>query len=130
MEEPKKYKILITDDDTFLLDMYSLKFTQLGFIVDTANGGEMALDKLTKGGDYDVMLVDLMMPGMDGFHLLERINIDKLALHAKKIVLSNLGSEDDLKRCNILGVDGYIVKANSTPNEVVEEVNRLLAHHK
>lgn len=130
MDGTKKYKVLITDDDSFLLDMYSIKFAQAGFEVDTASGGDIVLEKFAKGLSYDLMLVDLMMPGMDGFHLLEHIMIQNLAPNTTKIVLSNLGSEADMKKCKGLGVDGYIVKANATPNEVVAEVKKILSEKK
>jgi DNA-binding response OmpR family regulator len=68
------------------------------------------------------MVLDLMMPDMDGFQLLEKMKTENLAQSTVKIVLSNLGSETDVKLCSEIGVDGYIIKANSTPDEVVEQV--------
>ena len=65
--EGEKRKILIVDDDTFLLDMYALKFSQNSFEVHTASGGEQAIEKLKGGLTPDIILMDIIMPGMDGF---------------------------------------------------------------
>ena len=68
-----KHKILIIDDDEFLLDMYAVKFKEKGFEVDVACGGKEALDKIKEGISPEVVLLDVVMPGMDGFELLETI---------------------------------------------------------
>ncbi len=124
MEEKKK--ILIVDDDSFLLDMYALKFTQSGFIVDTALGSKIALEKLMSGISPDVMLCDIVMPEMDGFELLEKINHDGLIQNTLKIILSNRGQTSDITRGEALGVSGYIVKANTTPSEVITRVLEIV----
>lgn len=123
---PNTKKILIIDDDTFLLDMYSLKFTQAGFVVDTANDPELVIPKIKEGGAPDIMLVDLVMPNMSGFDLLGILNKEHLADNTIKIILSNRGEEDDIKKGMELGVKNYIIKANVTPNEVVEKVTASL----
>jgi DNA-binding NarL/FixJ family response regulator len=66
------------------------------------------------------------MPNMDGFEMLEKINKDNLAPNALKIVLSNKSEQSDMERGKALGVAGYIVKANSTPGEVIEQVTSIL----
>lgn len=124
------HKILIVDDDSFLLDMYSLKFSQSGFTVETALGSQAALEKLEKGFVPDVMLLDLVMPVMNGFELLEKMQKENLAKHAVKIVLSNRGQQSDIDQANKFDIAGYIIKANSTPKEVIEQVTSLLAKHK
>ncbi|MBP6879569.1 MAG: response regulator [Candidatus Pacebacteria bacterium] len=119
-------KILIIDDDNFLLDMYALKFGQNGYQVDTALGSTVALDKLKAGATPDVIVTDLLMPVMDGFELLEKIRDEKLVPNAKRIILSNLSQDGDIERGNSLEVDGYIVKASCTPSEVLEKVNKII----
>ena len=74
----KKYKILIVDADKLLLDMYSVKFNQQGFDVVIGIGGEDALAKLRDGLNPDVILLDLVMPDVDGFDFFEIINREKL----------------------------------------------------
>lgn len=123
---PNKKKIFIIDDDTFLLDMYSLKFTQAGFDVITANDPAQVIPKIKSEGAPDIMLVDLVMPNMSGFDLLRSLNEMKLADNTIKIILSNRGEEDDIKKGIALGVKNYIIKANVTPNEVVEKVKASL----
>jgi CheY-like chemotaxis protein len=126
MEEGEKRKILIVDDDGFLLDMYAFKFSQNNFEVHTCMDGMQAIDKLSKGLNPDVILIDVIMPGMDGFEVLEKINTDKLSEHSIKIILSNKSQQSDVDRGMALGVSGYIVKANSTPAEVIAQVIEIL----
>lgn len=120
-------KVLIVDDDQFLLNMYSIKFKKSGFEVDAAIGATEALNKLREGKSPDVIMLDLVMPGMDGFELLAEIKKGKLAPNAAVVVLSNQGQSSDIDKAKQLGVDGYIVKATSIPSEVVEEVKHILA---
>jgi CheY-like chemotaxis protein len=106
--------------------MYALKFTQSGYQVDTALGSVLALDKIKNGAIADVLLLDIVMPVMDGFELLEELKKANLFSNTVTIVLSNRGQQADIDRGNKLGVAGYIVKANSTPSEVITKVNEIL----
>jgi two-component system chemotaxis response regulator CheY len=124
--EGQKRKILIVDDDSFLLDMYALKFSQNNFEVYTASNGVTALEKLKTGLTPDVMLMDIIMPEMDGFEMLKQINDQKLCVNCVKIVLSNKSEQSDIDEGDRLGVVGYIVKANSTPAEVIDQVVKIL----
>ena len=123
--EPKK-KILIIDDDSFLLDMYTLKFNQSNFEVTTALGPEQALEKLHGGFIPDIILMDIVMPVMDGFELLEKMKEENLASSSIRIILSNRGQPSDIARGESLGAAGYIVKASSTPAEVIDKVNNII----
>lgn len=125
MSEPEKRKVLIVDDDHFLLNMYSIKFKQSDFEVDTAVGGGEALTKLREGAKPDIILLDLVMPAMNGLELLEHIRKENLSPRASIIVLSNQNQSADFERAKSLGIAGYIVKANSVPSEVVEEVIKI-----
>ncbi len=121
--------ILIVDDDSFLLDMYAMRFTQASFTVVTAMSAEQALTKLRDGLVPDVMLLDVVMPAVDGFELLQTINAEGLVPKTVKIYLSNLGQEQDIARGKELGAASYIVKANSTPSEVLAHVLETLKQH-
>ncbi len=125
--EGEKGKILIVDDDSFLLDMYALKFSQNNFEVYTGMSGVQAIEKIRGGLNPDVILLDIIMPEMDGFEMLEKINSEKLVPEAIKIILSNKSEQNDVERGNTLGVAGYIVKASSTPAEVISQVTEILA---
>lgn len=121
-----KKKIFIIDDDIFLLDMYALKFNQSNFEVETALGPIKALEKFHAGFAPDVILLDIIMPEMDGFELLEKMKEEKLVPNAIRVILSNRGQQSDIARGEALGAQGYIVKANSTPSEVVIKVNEII----
>ena len=126
METTQEKKIFIVDDDKFLLDMYTFKFKEKGFDVIQAFGSVDALDKLKGGVTPSVILLDVVMPAMDGFELLSIIKNEKLAPDAKVIVLSNLGQPADIEKGRALGAAGYVVKASATPSEVVERVMTVL----
>lgn len=117
-----KKKILIVDDDSFLLDMYALKFSQHNFEVHTATSGVQAIEKLKGGLVPDIILLDIIMPEMDGFEMLEKINSENLSPDSSKIILSNKSEQADIDRGSRLGAVGYIVKASSTPGEVIDQV--------
>jgi len=118
----EKKKILIIDDDKFLLNMYSMKFDKNGFEVKVAPGGVDAIEILRNGYQPEILLMDLIMPVMDGFSMYETIKKDNLAPNALAIMLTNQGLVSDINRAKELGVHGYIVKATTIPSEVVEEV--------
>lgn len=123
-QTPKK--IFIVDDDKFLLDMYTFKFKEKGFDVTQAFGSVDALTKLKGGIIPDIMLLDVVMPTMDGFELLGVIKSENLAPNAKVIILSNLGQPTDIEKGRTLGANGYVIKASATPSEVVEKVMTVL----
>jgi|MGYP003433777335 DNA-binding response OmpR family regulator len=122
----EKHKILIVDDDAFLLDMYALKFSQSNFEVTTASNPEKALEILRGGLVPKIMLLDVLMPIMDGFQLLKVMQDEKLIPTTIKIILSNRGQQSDIKLGESLGASGYIVKASMTPSEVVTEVMKIV----
>ncbi|HEY4499369.1 MAG TPA: response regulator [Candidatus Paceibacterota bacterium] len=126
MAEQKKYKVLIVDDDEFLLNMYSIKFAKSGLEVATSSSSDDALKKLREGFSPDAMVLDIVMPGMDGFELLEEIIAEKLASRSVVIFLTNQGQSADIERAKKLGANGYIVKASTIPSEVFNEVVRCI----
>lgn len=131
MNEGTPYKILIVDDDKFLLNMYSIKFQKEHFQVTTAGDGKDALQKLKDGFVPDAIVLDIVMPIMDGLEMLENMRKGDLAKEASVLILSNQGQSSDIEKAKRLGIDGYIVKATTIPSEVVTEVLRMLAnkHH-
>jgi len=124
--EGNKRKILIVDDDNFLLDMYALKFSQNNFEVYTVASGIHALEKLKGGLCPDVMLMDIIMPEMNGFEVLSELKAKQICPGCVKIILSNKSEQKDIDEGKKLGVSGYIVKASSTPAEVIMQVVKIL----
>lgn len=118
-------KVLIIDDDGFLLDMYSVKLREMGFDVEIAFGAPEALEKIRAGISPDVVLLDIIMPGMDGFEFLENVKKEKLLKNSKILILSNLGQEEDIKKGLALGASDYIIKAYFTPSEIVKKIEKL-----
>lgn len=119
-------KILLVDDDAFLRDMYATKFTELKHSIDVAESGEGAISKLQES-DYDVVLSDVIMPGMTGVELLQRIKNEKLGGSPQCVMLSNQSEEADRVAAIKAGAIGYIVKAELIPSEVVAEVIKLVS---
>lgn len=126
----KGYKILLVDDDRFLIDMYSMKFRENGHEVIPAFGGADALTKLREGLSPDIIVFDIVMPGVDGFELLETIKKEKLAGKAVKIALTNQGQSSDVDRAKGLGAVGYIIKASAIPSEVLTQVCDIAGAHR
>ncbi|MDE2037747.1 MAG: response regulator [Patescibacteria group bacterium] len=120
-------KILIVDDDKFLLDMYTLKFSKAGYDVKTSDSTEGGLALLRGGYVPDIMLSDIVMPGLDGLELVAAIRKESLIPGAVIIMLTNQGGSDDVARAKKLSVDGYIVKATTIPSEVLTEVEKICA---
>jgi CheY-like chemotaxis protein len=118
-------KIMLVDDDKFLLDMYAIKFSKAGYEVKTADSTDGGLKLIRDGYIPNVMLCDIVMPGMDGLDLVGAIRKERLAPNTIMIMLTNQGSSDDISRAKKLGVDGYIVKATTIPSEVLTEVERI-----
>ena len=127
-------KILLADDDSFLLDMYTVKFTGAGHEVVAVKDGDHALALLRDGTTFDAVLFDVIMPGMSGLELLRIMVQEHLGGPAcKYIALSNQGEQSDINAAMELGASGYIIKASTMPSEVVEQVLALLpntdTHH-
>lgn len=120
-------KILLVDDDTFLRDMYATKFTDSGHTVQAVDSGSAALRALEAAPDFDVILLDMIMPGMSGIELLQHITKQFPDLKAKRIVLSNQGQAEDVREAVDAGAVTYIIKAESIPSEVVEKVEAVFA---
>lgn len=120
-----KNTVLLVDDDKFLLDMYRKKFEQSGIDVDVAVGSQEALAKLRGGANPGILMLDIIMPTMDGLELLETIRKESLAKDSVVIMLTNESDREKIEKAKSLGIQGYIVKATSIPSEVVEEALKI-----
>ena len=106
--------------------MYAVKFRESGFEIEVARGGEEALAKIKSGYAPEAILLDIVMPGLDGFEMLRTMKKENLGAGSRVIILSNLGQKEDIARGLELGAKDYIVKAHFTPTEVVKKVEALL----
>ncbi len=127
METPaKQYRLYLVDDDRFLLDMYAVKFKAANHEVTAFASGEEVLKALREQPAPDALLLDIVMPGVDGFEVLETMQKEHLAETTKVIVLSNQGQDSDIEKAKSFGADGYIIKASAIPSEVFAETLRLI----
>ena len=116
-------KVLLIDDDPFIADMYALKLKAEGFQIEVARDGKEGVKKVAEF-DPDVILLDIVMPGLDGFGVLE--DLRKKGDRRKVILLTNLGQKEDVERGMRLDADDYVIKAHFTPSEVVEKIRSIL----
>ena len=121
----KKIKILLIEDEEMLANMYEVKFNNEGFDIEKALDGESGLEK-AKSILPDFILLDIIMPKMDGFAVLKALKEDVKTKNIPVMLLTNLGQEEDIERGKELGIVGYLVKANTTPSEVVKAVKNKL----
>lgn len=125
MAEKKKYTILLVEDDSFLSNIYKTKFEMEGFEVISAADGEAGL-ALAKSKKVDVILLDILLPKMDGFSVLKELKADKNAKDVPVILLTNLGQKDDVSRGLELGATDYLIKAHFKPSETVAKVRKVI----
>lgn len=118
-------KILLVEDDSFISELYSAKFTKNGYGMEIAQNGEEALEILKKDKP-DVILLDIVMPKVDGFEFLEQIKKDESLASIPVIILTNLSDEQNINRAMSLGANSYIIKSHFTPAEVVRRVEEVL----
>ncbi len=124
--ENKDIKILIVEDDNFLVDMYTTKFELEGFQVIAAEDGEKGI-ALAQEEKPDIILLDILMPKKDGFSTLEDLKKDDVTKDIPVILLTNLGQKEDVKKGFDLGAAGYLIKAHFMPSEVVDKIKAILA---
>lgn len=119
-------KVLLVEDDSFLREICSKKMTKEGFIVYEAMDGEQAVAGLQY--EPDIILLDIILPAVDGFQILEKIRHHSNEKIAKTpvIMLSNLGQDDDIKKAMDMGANNYLVKAHFTTEEIVEKIKSTL----
>lgn len=119
-------RVLIIEDDAFLVKVYQIKFQNEGVEVLLAADGKEALDIVKTGEPPSVVLLDLMLPGINGFEVLTEIRKNEKWKKVPVIILSNLGQPQDMERGKTLGAQDYIVKADVRINDVVERVKKYL----
>jgi CheY-like chemotaxis protein len=118
-------KILLIEDDKFLRELMNKKLITLGYEVVSAADGESGL-VMIKETKPDVVLLDLILPGINGFEVLEKAKQDPEIADIPVVILSNLGQGEDIERGLALGAKDFLVKAHFTPQEIVNKLKSIL----
>ncbi|MGA1047097.1 MAG: response regulator transcription factor [Minisyncoccia bacterium] len=117
------YKVLIIEDEPAIARVLDLKLKQIGVDTTVLNDGSMALDLLNKE-NFDCILLDLILPGTDGFTILE--NVRKKSKSIKIIVMTNLGQPEDKARVEKLGITAYYVKSEVSISQLADAIKQVL----
>jgi len=131
-------KILLVEDDPFLIDIYTTKLKESGFKLEIADNGEEALKKIRKRNAAnfekkkkknlwpDVLILDIVLSRIDGWQVLQEIKKDEKLKDLKIIVFTNLGQKEEVEKGLRLGATKYLIKAHYTPSELVEEIEKII----
>lgn len=117
--------ILIIEDDKFLRELIAQKLVNEGYKISEAVDGEEGLEKIKKEKP-DLILLDLILPGIDGFAVLIEMKENPAVVQIPVIILSNLGQRDDIEKGLKLGATDYLIKAHFTPAEIIEKIKNIL----
>jgi DNA-binding response OmpR family regulator len=121
----KQIKVLLVEDDPFLMSMYAAKFESERYKVLTADNGLSAVEMAVKEKP-DIILLDVLLPKINGFEALKRIRKDKTTTAIPVIILTNLGQMNEVEQGLALGASDYLVKAHFTPTEVMDKIKKVL----
>lgn len=127
MAEKKAVNILLVEDDTFLANIYKTKFEMEGFNVSVAENGADGLEEAKKKKP-DIILLDILLPKMDGFAVLKHLKGEDATKEIPVILLTNLGQKDDVEKGLELGAVDYLIKAHFKPSETVDKVKKALGN--
>lgn len=119
-------KILLVEDDIFIADIYNRTLIKAGFLVQVSSDGLQGL-QLLNTQHYDCLLLDLMIPGINGLELLKQWKNHNPQSTMPVVILTNFGVDSYMKQAYDLGAKRYFIKASTTPEKIVTEINQLLA---
>lgn len=125
MADAIKKKVLLVEDDVFMAELLAGELGRAGFDITTAKTGKEGVDHFSKAGP-DLVLLDLLLPDMHGFEVLQAIRKDESRGNAKVVILSNLSEGKDVEEAKRLGATDYLVKVNYSIPEIVEKVRGWL----
>ena len=126
MDNQKK-KILLIEDEDFIRDLYKRQIGLAGFDIDAFPNGKSGLDS-ARQTKYDLVLLDIMLPDLNGLEILKELKQNEQTKNFPVILLTNLGQDSVQKEGAALGASGYLIKASYTPNQIVEEVKKILSN--
>ncbi|MEX2008256.1 MAG: response regulator [Candidatus Spechtbacterales bacterium] len=124
-EQHTTVKVVVIEDDQFLRDMVVEKLTKEGFATQGAVDGEQGIE-LVQRVKPQIILLDIILPGMDGFEVLGHLQANAETKTIPIIVISNLGSDEDIQKARALGANDYLIKAHFTPAEIVAKVREVM----
>lgn len=120
-------RILVVEDDQFLRELYEELLKEEGYNVVLAEDGERGLAEISKGG-FDLILLDIMLPKIDGLEILRRVkNKPPEKPNGMTVMLTNLGQDSIIKEGFNLGASGYLIKSAMNPDQVLSEVKTFLS---
>lgn len=125
MADGKPINVLLVEDEIFLSRIYRDKLKRAGLEITTAHDGEEGLIK-AKQGNFDIILVDLIMPKLDGFAVLKQLRAWPQYQKTPIMLLTNISQNEDIKKSKSLGAAGYLVKANFTPAQAAKKIKQFL----
>lgn len=120
-----KKKILIVEDDEFLRSLTAKRLEKENYNIEIAVDGENAVSTV-EGIKPDLILLDLLLPGKDGFEVLKKIRSTDSTKEIPVIIFSNLGQKEDIEKAKALGVEDFLIKANFTLDDVVGKIKKLI----
>ncbi len=118
-------KILIVEDDSFLQGLAATKLGKEGYEIKTAGNGDEAI-KILNEGPLDMILLDLVLPGTDGYEVLEKVRANKEMENIPIIVFSNLAEDKDISRAQKYGIKEFMIKSNFTLDELTQKIKNLI----
>lgn len=125
-EMKNQKKILLVEDDPFLIDIYTTKLQEAGFEVAVVDDGKRAVAVAQKERPKLIVL-DIVLPHVDGWEVLSQIKADAQLANTKVLILSNLGQKEEREKGFRLGAAGYLIKAHYTPSQVADEIKKMIA---
>ncbi|PIS20714.1 response regulator [candidate division WWE3 bacterium CG08_land_8_20_14_0_20_43_13] len=126
MPENQK-KILLIEDDEDLRELYRTILIEAGFLLDEAADGKEGISKVTSPEKYDLVLLDIMLPKFDGLEVLRTMKRSRDLANVPVIMLTNLGQDSIIKEAFSLGADGYLIKSEYDPGQLLQEVQTFLS---
>ncbi|HPN15280.1 MAG TPA: response regulator [bacterium] len=121
----EKIPVLLIEDDAFLAKIYAQKLEDEGFDVSLASNGEDGL-KLALREPPACVLLDILLPGADGFEILQKMKAEQALVKVPVVIISNLGQREDVQKAMSAGAAGYLIKAHSLPQDVARKVKEIL----
>ena len=125
-EHEKQLRILLIEDEDFIRDLYQRQLSLANLKTDAFRSGKEGLAALDKH-TYDLILLDIMLPDINGLEVLKAIKKDTRSKKTPVVLLTNLGQDTIIKEGFMLGAENYLIKASYTPDQIVEKVKALLA---